>query len=124
MQAQCQQLASSWPTRAVARTWWAFLVGLVRPRQRGLGVCLEATSTHWNSKGDSPAARGAWCAFRRHPASGVAEAAAECRRLGVSGTDWTAEIWRVVAASNVAEQRWRGATADQATIRPPIKSSP
>ena len=55
---------------------------------------------------------------------GVAEAAAECRRLGVSGADWTAEIWRVVAASNVAEQRWRGATADQATIRPPIESSP
>lgn len=49
----------------------------------------------------------------------VAETAAECRRLGVSGADWTAEIWRVVAASNVAEQQWRGATADQATVRPP-----
>jgi hypothetical protein len=35
----------------------------------------------------------------------VAEAAAECRRLKVSGADWTAEIWRVVAASNVAEQQ-------------------
>ena len=55
---------------------------------------------------------------------GVAEAAAECRRLGVSGADWNAEIWRVVAASNVAEQQWRGATADQAAIRLPIESSP
>ena len=35
----------------------------------------------------------------------VAEAAAECRRLNVSGADWTAEFWRVVDASNVAEQR-------------------
>jgi len=40
---------------------------------------------------------------------GVAEAAAECRRLAVSGADWTAEIWRVIAASNAAEQQWRGA---------------
>ena len=39
---------------------------------------------------------------------GVAEAAADCRRLNVSGTDWTAEIWRVVDASKVAEQQWRG----------------
>jgi len=39
---------------------------------------------------------------------GVAEAAAECRRLKVSGADWTAEVWRAVDASNVAEQQWRG----------------
>ena len=39
---------------------------------------------------------------------GVAEAAAECRRLKVSGADWTAEVCRVVAASNVAEQQSRG----------------
>ena len=38
----------------------------------------------------------------------VAEAAAECRRLKVSGADWTAEVWRVVDASKVAEQQWRG----------------
>ncbi len=35
----------------------------------------------------------------------VAEAAAECRRLKMSGADWTAEIRRVVDASNVAGQR-------------------
>ena len=39
---------------------------------------------------------------------GVAEAAAECRRLKVSGADWTAEVRRVVDASNVAERQWRG----------------
>jgi hypothetical protein len=38
----------------------------------------------------------------------VAEAAAECRRLKVSGADWTAEVGRVVDASNLAEQQWRG----------------
>ena len=39
---------------------------------------------------------------------GLAEAAAECRRLNVSGADWTAEVWRAVDASNVAEEQWRG----------------
>ena len=39
---------------------------------------------------------------------GVAEAAAECRRLKVSGVDWSAEVWRVIDASNVAEQETRG----------------
>jgi hypothetical protein len=38
----------------------------------------------------------------------VAEAAAECRRLKVSGVDWTAEVRRVVDISNVAERQWRG----------------
>jgi hypothetical protein len=39
---------------------------------------------------------------------GVAEAAAECRRLNVLGADWTAEFWRAVDASNVAEEQWPG----------------
>jgi len=38
----------------------------------------------------------------------VAEAAAECRRLNVSGADWSTEVWRAIDASNVAEQQWRG----------------
>ena len=46
-----------------------------------------------------------WSAFNS-ACRGVAEAAAECRRLKVAGADWTAEVWRAVDASNVAEQRW------------------
>jgi len=38
----------------------------------------------------------------------VAEAAAECRRLKVSGADWSTEAWRAIDAANVAEQQWRG----------------
>ena len=35
----------------------------------GSRVCLEATPSHRKPTGDSPAARGAWCADRRHPAT-------------------------------------------------------
>jgi hypothetical protein len=42
--------------------------------------------------------------------SGSAEAAAECRRLKLSGADWSAEVRRVDDASNGAEQQWRGAS--------------
>jgi hypothetical protein len=37
-------------------------------------------------------------------------AAVESQRLKVLGADWTAEVWRVVDASNLAEQPWRGAS--------------
>lgn len=113
-----------------ARTWRARGAALARRREcrrraRADLAAQRLAQRRWR------AASAAWTRIQRDAVTAVtwsainsacrrvAETAAECRRLGVSGADWTAEIWRVVAASNVAEQQWRGATADQATVRPP-----
>jgi hypothetical protein len=118
-----------------ARTWRARAAALARRREcrrraRARLAAQRLAQRRWRAASAAltrlqrdAVTAATWSAINS-ACRGVAEAAAECRRLGVSGADWNAEIWRVVAASNVAEQQWRGATADQAAIRLPIESSP
>ena len=87
---ECRRQARSWVAaqRRARRQWRAASAALSRLQRDAVATAMwSATNSAYRS---------------------VAEAAAECRRLQGSGADWTAEVRRVVDASNVAERQWRG----------------
>jgi hypothetical protein len=102
-----------------ARTWRAREAALARRREcrRHVRAHLAAqrlAQRRWRTASAAltrlqrdPVTTATWPAINS-ACRRVAEAAAECRRLKVSGADWRAEIWRAVGVSNVAEQRRRG----------------
>jgi hypothetical protein len=102
-----------------ARTWRAREAALARRREfrrraRALLAAQRRAERRWRAASAAltrlqhdALTTTTWSAINS-ACRGVAEAAAECRRLNVPGADWTAEVRRVVDASNVAEEQWRG----------------